>query len=158
MLHYCCLDWEMRKVSLTRLFSLTGMWKINKKNMKFIVFLLCLVVIKSGHSFQPEFIRSFITRPWMLTNNSMNDPATEQNQDTLSIYTDNWSPHQLKLVGDEIRSAAAVHLFLRFYLLCPQLSLMCTYVSFQVRHLWSWPTASWLAPLFEAFDTKVLEF
>jgi len=42
----------------------------------------------------------------MLTNNSMTDPILDKqlNQATLSIYVDNWSPHLLKLTGDEIRS------------------------------------------------------
>ena len=41
----------------------------------------------------------------MLTNQSLTDPATNKywNQATLSIYVDNWSPHTLKLTGDEIR-------------------------------------------------------
>ena len=41
----------------------------------------------------------------MLTNNSLHDPTPDKawNQATLSIYVDNWSPHSLKLAGDEIR-------------------------------------------------------
>lgn len=69
------------------------------------VFLLCL--LRCGASFQTEFVRSFITRPWMLSNASFQDPSPDfkqWNQATLSIYMDNWSPHNLKLIGDEIRS------------------------------------------------------
>jgi len=42
----------------------------------------------------------------MLTNRSLHDPTSDKswNQATLSIYLDNWSPHSLKLAGDEIRS------------------------------------------------------
>jgi len=42
----------------------------------------------------------------MLTNKSITDPVLDkqQNQATLSIYVDNWSPHPLKLTEDEIRS------------------------------------------------------
>ena len=72
-----------------------------------LLFLLfvSLLSIQSGLGFQPEFVRSFLARPWMLTNNSLHDPTPDKawNQATLSIYVDNWSPHSLKLAGDEIR-------------------------------------------------------
>ena len=79
---------------------------LTRPKMKSIVFLYLCLVSTSVHSFEPEFIRSFLSRPWMLTNNSMIDPALKKNwnQEILSIYLDNWSPHYLKLTGDEIRS------------------------------------------------------
>ena len=42
-----------------------------------VVFKLCLLIchIYQGLSFQPEFVRSFLTRPWMLTNHSLTDPV-----------------------------------------------------------------------------------
>jgi len=75
-------------------------------NMKSVLFLLCLVISGGQCALQPEFIRSFLNRPWMLTNKSITDPVLDkqQNQATLSIYVDNWSPHPLKLTEDEIRS------------------------------------------------------
>lgn len=71
-----------------------------------LVFLLVSLLSQSGLGFQTEFVRSFIARPWMLTNRSLHDPTPDKswNQATLSIYLDNWSPHSLKLAGDEIRS------------------------------------------------------
>ena len=70
-----------------------------------LVILLVSLLSQSGLGFQPEFVRSFLTRPWMLTNRSLHDPTPNKswNQATLSIYLDNWSPHSLKLAGDEIR-------------------------------------------------------
>ena len=70
-----------------------------------LVILLVSLLSQSGLGFQPEFVRSFLTRPWMLTNRSLHDPTSDKswNQATLSIYLDNWSPHSLKLAGDEIR-------------------------------------------------------
>ena len=44
------------------------------------VFKLCLSLVchfvSPGLSFQPEFVRSFLSRPWMLSNQSLNDPIT----------------------------------------------------------------------------------
>ena len=70
-----------------------------------LVLLLVSLLSQSGLGFQTEFVRSFIARPWMLTNRSLHDPTPDKswNQATLSIYLDNWSPHNLKLAGDEIR-------------------------------------------------------
>ena len=61
------------------------MWKkISTKMMKMttskFVFKLCLSLVchfvSPGLSFQPEFVRSFLSRPWMLSNQSLNDPIT----------------------------------------------------------------------------------
>ena len=55
------------------------------------VFKLCLSLVchfvSPGLSFQPEFVRSFLTRPWMLSNQSLNDPITGKNHPYLQFST-----------------------------------------------------------------------
>ncbi len=75
------------------------------------VFVLCLQILAFGihkgqASFTPEFIRSFLTRPWMLTNNSLNEPPVRKSNGevTLSLYLDNWSSYNLVLAKDSIIS------------------------------------------------------
>ena len=75
-----------------------------------VVFVLCLLQLlafeKGCLAFEPDFIRSFLTRPWMLTNDSLNDPAVNKHsgQVTLSLYMDNWSSYSLVLAKDNMIS------------------------------------------------------
>jgi len=56
------------------------------------IFVLCLAVTGLNYvlAMQPEFLRSFILRPWMLSNASVPDPPVQQGPVTLSLYVDNW--------------------------------------------------------------------
>ena len=70
---------KTRKKNVKRKFQQKRMMMMKMTTSKF-VFKLCLSLVchfvSPGLSFQPEFVRSFLSRPWMLSNQSLNDPIT----------------------------------------------------------------------------------
>ena len=72
--------WQENKKKMWKKISTKMMMKMTTSKF---VFKLCLSLVchfvSPGLSFQPEFVRSFLTRPWMLSNQSLNDPITGKN-------------------------------------------------------------------------------
>ena len=54
------------------------------------LFLFVASLFIPAKGLQHEFLRSFILRPWMLSNFSVQEPAVQNGPVTLSLYVDNW--------------------------------------------------------------------
>ena len=89
-----------------------------------VVFKLCLVVchLSPGLSFQPEFVRSFLDRPYMLTNQSLNDPQTGT-----------WQKCLVKLNKDEAKTMFHDFFFSKIVRL--EFSLHCTLTVLKLRQI-----------------------